>query len=181
MDYEIRPVRPDEWRALKELRLDALRDEVAPIAFLESYEEALARPDAFWQDRAAGNSHGTSARMFVAQDPDGRFVGSVVLLVEEAGSIDLFGAPVERRQGAIVGVYVRPEARGAGVVQALFGAALEWAWTLDEVRWVRLYVHEDNARAAAAYRRLGFVRTGGVARFTGDPSKMEYEMGIDKP
>ncbi|MEV5607748.1 GNAT family N-acetyltransferase [Streptomyces sp. NPDC052225] len=181
MDYEIRPIRADEWALAKELRLAALQDEAAPIAFLETYEEALARPDSFWQDRASGNSHGTDARMFVAVGPDGRFVGSVVALVERAGAEDYFGSVVERTQGAIVGVYVRPEARGGAVIRGLFDAAVAWAWTVDGIERVRLYVHEDNARAEAFYLRYGFVRTGGVTPMAGDPSKLEREMEIRKP
>ncbi|MBO1338049.1 GNAT family N-acetyltransferase [Streptomyces sp. VRA16 Mangrove soil] len=181
MDYEVRPVRVDEWAAVKELRLEALRDPVASIAFLETYEEALARPDSFWQDRAAGASHGTSARQFVAQAPDGRLVGTVVMLVEEAGSVDYFGDPVERRQGSVVGVYVSPEARGSGLIRALFDAATEWVWSLEGLDRVRLYVHQDNGSAEAAYRRIGFARSGGVARLAGDPSVDEYEMEIKRP
>ncbi|MBB1246684.1 hypothetical protein GL263_24485 [Streptomyces durbertensis] len=41
-DCAIRPVRPEEWPQVKELRLAALRDPAAPIAFLETYEEAAA-------------------------------------------------------------------------------------------------------------------------------------------
>ncbi|MFI6880632.1 GNAT family N-acetyltransferase [Streptomyces sp. NPDC050400] len=179
-DVDVRPVRADEWRAVKELRLAALRDEAAPIAFMETYEEALARPDDFWRDRAAGNSHGTWARQFVAEASGGRLVGSVVLLVEEAGAKDYFGDPVERRQGAVVGVYVRPEARGGGVIRGLFDAAVEWAWTVDGIDRVRLHVHEDNARAEAFYRRYGFARTGGVVPMAGDPPKLEREMELRK-
>jgi hypothetical protein len=36
MTYTIRPVRAHEWREIRALRLDALLDEVAPIAFLDS-------------------------------------------------------------------------------------------------------------------------------------------------
>src|SRR6266545_3805166 len=40
---------PDEWRAYKELRLRALRDE--PQAFGEPYQHAAALPDARWRRR----------------------------------------------------------------------------------------------------------------------------------
>ncbi|WP_338698062.1 GNAT family N-acetyltransferase [Streptomyces sp. Q6] len=181
MDYEIRPLRADEWALAKELRLAALRDEAAPIAFQESYEEARARSDSFWRDRAAGNARGTDSRMFVAVAPDGRFAGSVVLLVERAGAKDYLGTVVDRTQGVIVGVYVRPEARGGAVIRGLFDAAVAWAWTLDGVDRVRLYVHEDNARAEACYRRYGFVPTGEVTPMASDPSRMEREMEFEKP
>ncbi|OIK01084.1 GNAT family N-acetyltransferase [Streptomyces colonosanans] len=177
MDYEIRPVRPEEWRAVKELRLESLRDPAAPLAFLETYEQALARPDSFWQDRTSGASHGTGARQFVAVAPDGSWVGTVVALVEEPGSQDFFGRAVERRQAQLVGVYVQPEARGSGVTRELFGVAVEWALGLGGVERVRLHVHQDNVRADRFYRKFGFVRTGEVVP-NGDLSKVDYEMEL---
>ncbi|GAA2294069.1 GNAT family N-acetyltransferase [Streptomyces kunmingensis] len=180
MDYEIRAVRADEWPAVKELRLAALSDPMAPLAFLETYEQALARPDVFWQDRAAGASHGTIARQFVAVRNDGTWDGTVVALVEEAGAEDFFGRAVERRQVQLVGVFVRPAARGRGLTEALFSTAVEWASRLDGVTRVRLHVHEDNARAEGFYRKFGFVRTGGAVPNPGDPSKVDHEM-VFKP
>ncbi|MEV1020577.1 GNAT family N-acetyltransferase [Streptomyces sp. NPDC050264] len=181
MDYEIRAVRPDEWTAVKELRLAALRDPAAPLAFLETYEQALARPDVFWQDRAAGASHGVAARQFVAVGSDGVWAGGVVVLVEEEGELDVFGQVNEQRQAQLVGVFVRPEARGLGVTEALFSAAVEWAQGVDGVTRVRLHVHEDNARAAGFYRKFGFVRTGGAVPNPGDPSKVDHEMVLKQP
>ncbi|MZD04930.1 GNAT family N-acetyltransferase [Streptomyces sp. SID5785] len=181
MDYEIRPVRGEEWRAVRELRLAALKDGAAPIAFLETYEQALERPDGFWQDRARGASHGTSARQFVAVAADGRWVGTVVALVEEAGTEDFFGRPVRERQVQLVGVYVRPQARGIGVTEKLFEAAVAWARGLEGLRRVRLHVHEDNARAEGFYRKFGFVLTGEAVPNPGDPSKSDREMVLAEP
>lgn len=113
MNHVIRSIRADEWAKVKELRLDALKDPVAHLAFLETYEESLAKPDAFWQERAAGAAEGTTERQqFIAEDADGVWGGSVAVLVEEAGSRDFNDVVVEQRQGHLVAVYVRPEHRG---------------------------------------------------------------------
>ncbi len=48
-EYLVRPIRGDEWREIRALRLKALKDEDAPLAFVESYEEGAAQPDEFWQ------------------------------------------------------------------------------------------------------------------------------------
>ncbi|MFI6643558.1 GNAT family N-acetyltransferase [Streptomyces sp. NPDC050504] len=177
----VRPVRADEWPGVKELRLAALKDPAAGIAFLETYEQAVAEPDSFWRGRAERAADGARARQFVAEGRDGVWSGTVTALVEDAGSGDVFGATVERRQAHLVGVFVRPEHRGTGVVDALFEAAVEWAWSVADVARVRLYVHEDNARAEGFYRRYGFVRSGGTAPVQGDPSKLEREMVLDRP
>ncbi|MEU7024930.1 GNAT family N-acetyltransferase [Streptomyces sp. NPDC046203] len=166
MDYAIRVIRADEWKKARELRLEALQDPVAHLAFLETYDDAVARPDAFWQERAAGAAEDGDGRVrqFVAETPGGRWLGTVTVLVErpdDEGRLG-FGEAAKVDQTHVVGVYMRPEARGSGVIDALFEAAVEWSWGVPgpEIRRVRLYVHEENERAAAFYRRFGFVWTG---------------------
>ena len=180
-DYVIRAVRAEEWPLVKELRLAALRDPAAPVAFLETYEQAVAKPDSHWRARAAGRSHATRSRQFVAVAPGGDWAGSVTVLVEEPGAEDIFGGVIEQRQAHLVAVYVRPEHRGGGPTRGLFDAAVAWAWSLEGVERVRLYVHERNPRAMAFYLRYGFVRGGGAAQVPGDPSSQEYEMVLKKP
>ncbi|MFF9350697.1 GNAT family N-acetyltransferase [Streptomyces sp. NPDC014734] len=185
MEHVIRVVRADEWRRVKELRLAALRDPVAPVAFLETYEQGVAYSDAFWQDRALGGSEdgGGEVRQFVAVAPDGRWDGSVTALIERPDAEVRFGEAADVHQAHVVGVFVRPEARGAGLAEELFRAATGWAWSLGEPRIerVRLYVHEDNPRAAAFYRRIGFVPTGESAPVPGDPSAREIEYAVRRP
>ncbi|WP_433609036.1 GNAT family N-acetyltransferase [Dactylosporangium sp. CA-139114] len=36
------------------------------------------------------------------------------------------------QQTHVVAVFVRPEARGSGLAEALFRAALEWSWAVPE-------------------------------------------------
>ncbi|WP_329039447.1 GNAT family N-acetyltransferase [Streptomyces sp. NBC_00178] len=180
MDYEIRGVRAGEWEPAREIRLAALRDPVAPIAFLETYERAVARPDEFWQQRTADAVEGRLSRQFIAEAPDGSWVGTVSVLVERPADEPGFGEAAECDQTHLVGVFVRPGHRGHGVLDALFREAVEWSWALSgpPVERVRLYVHEANARAAAAYRRIGFVPTGRSVRLEGDPGALELEFEI---
>ncbi|WP_327132662.1 GNAT family N-acetyltransferase [Streptomyces sp. NBC_01343] len=181
--FVMRAVRADEWEKVKELRITALNDPAAPVAFLETLEQARARPDEFWQDRAKGASHGRHARQFVAEAPDGQWAGSVTVLVEKAGAIDFFERAIEQTQGHLVGVFVRPEQRGTGLTEGLFAAALEWAWSLEgpALERVRLFVHEENARAAAFYRRFGFRATGEVLPVPADPGAKELEYVLPRP
>ncbi|WP_208615942.1 GNAT family N-acetyltransferase [Streptomyces cellostaticus] len=175
-DYVIRAIRPDDWAAVKQLLLDALRDPVAPIAFVDTYEVALARPDSFYQERAERSGEGsTGAQQFIAEAPDGTWAGMTTVLIEEAGTKDWAGYPVERRQGHVVGVFVRPEHRGNGLIEALLDAGTGWAWQQRTER-VRLLVHEDNARAQGAYRKAGFVPSGVVVSFSKDEASNENEL-----
>jgi RimJ/RimL family protein N-acetyltransferase len=180
MDHTIRAVRHDDWTRVKQIRLDSLRDPVAHLAFLETHEQAAAKPDDFWQGRAAGAAEGTSARQFVAEAVDGRWLGTVSVLIERPGVQGVFGNLPEQAQTHIVGVFVRPEARGTGLAEELFRAALEWSWSIAEPRIerVRLFVHEDNARAAAMYGKVGFKRTDVSVPVPGDPTRREIELAL---
>ncbi|GAQ74184.1 GNAT family N-acetyltransferase [Streptomyces turgidiscabies] len=178
--FVVRSVRADEWRAAKELRLAALRDPVAHLAFLETYEQAVSRPDSFWQERVQGGAEGaTGAQQIIAEGPDGEWVGGLVVLVEEPGTTDWAGFAVERRQGHIVGVFMLPEHRGCGLTDVLFDAALEWAWEAADVERVRLIVHQDNARAQRFYRRVGFVPSGVVVPLGGGSEGSEAESELE--
>lgn len=177
MDYVMRSVRADEWPQVRQLRLDALKDPAAPVAFLESYEDAAAKPDVFWQERAAAAAEGGRVRQFVAESPAGAWVGSVTVLVESPDDEVRFGDAPAVDQAHLVGVFVRTEVRGTGVTDALFREAVAWAWSLSAPRMerVRLYVHEKNPRAAAFYRRFGFVPSGQRIPAPGDRGELELE------
>ncbi|MEU1076644.1 MULTISPECIES: GNAT family N-acetyltransferase [unclassified Streptomyces] len=184
MDHVIRPVRADEWRKAKELRMAGLADPAAPVAFLDTAEEAAVRPDSFWEERTAGVSgDAPGGRQFVAEGPDGTWAGSVVVLVEQAGNVDFFGLDIEAAQGHLVGVFVRPEFRGVGLTERLFEAALEWAWALERPRLerVRLYVHNQNERAEGFYRKFGFVRTGKTVPAGAGQAAGAYEVEMEFP
>ncbi|MFD9125827.1 GNAT family N-acetyltransferase [Kitasatospora sp. NPDC059571] len=178
MNHVIRTVTAEDWQRVKELRLDALRDPVAGIAFLDTYDNAAARPDEFWQERAAGSRSDMITQQFVAERADGDWDGSVTVLIERAGRGDVFGGPVDIDQAHLVGVFVRPEQRGTGLARALFDAAIAFAHELDEpkVSRVRLYVHQDNRRAEAFYRKIGFTRSGRSVPVPGDESSVEHEL-----
>ncbi|QHC26105.1 GNAT family N-acetyltransferase [Streptomyces sp. GS7] len=171
MDYLIRAVRADEWRRLKELRLAALADPVADVAFNQTLEKASALPDEEWRERARRSAEGREIVTFVGEDGGGRWGGMVTAFVEGGGA----GPAVD-----IVGVYVRPECRGTGLARGLFEAAMEWAWGLSEpvVECVRLWVHEENGRAAGVYRGLGFVASGRTMADPKNAAAREVEMVV---
>ena len=100
------------------------------------------------------------------------------MLIEEAGTEDWAGFPVERKQGHVVGVFVRPEYRGIGLTEVLFDAGLEWAWEQGAER-VRLIVHEDNGRAQRLYRKVGFVPTGVTVPLGTAPGESELEFALE--
>lgn len=174
MSFTVRRVRADEWERVRDLRLDAVRDPAAPIAFLSTYEEELAHDDAFWQQRAEGSAAGENVAQFIAESDD-RWIGTLTVLRWKQGTTDHHGRDVTAARGDVVGVFIRPDERGAGIIDALFDAAASWAGSLGDRR-LTLDVHVDNERAQAAYRRSGFADTG--LRFTGSIGA-ELEMARD--
>ncbi|MFJ6746565.1 MULTISPECIES: GNAT family N-acetyltransferase [unclassified Streptomyces] len=171
MGYLIRPVKADEWKRLKELRLAALADPVARVAFDETFEVAAGRPDELWQERARRSEEGDAALTFVGESEDGSWGGMVVVLFEEGDAVP---------QTQVVGAFVRPEHRGTGLARELFEAAIEWSWGLAEpvVERVRLWVHEENVRAEALYRSLGFVETGRTVVNPGNAGAVDREWAV---
>ncbi|WP_405644033.1 GNAT family N-acetyltransferase [Streptomyces uncialis] len=177
MEYDVRAIRAEEWAPARELRLAALSDPLASVAFLETYEKAVERSEAWWRERTALLASGDGQCQFVAVGPDTVFAGSVGAVLERPGTVDeVVGLPVDRLQAHLYGVYVRPEHRGSGLTDALFAAALDWAWSQPGVERVRLIVNGSNPRAEGFYRRAGFVRTGLTLPFALNPALLEYEM-----
>lgn len=162
----IRRVRADEGPRVRALRLEALADPVASIAFLETTEQALARPDADWAERAERNATSRDQAGFVAL-LDGEHVGSVVVISRRAGEPDYFQRIPEVDTATLVGVYVSPRARGRGVIDALIRAAQDWARAAGYPE-LTLDVHERNVVAVASYRRAGFEVVGA---FDGDDGR----------
>ena len=160
MPVELRRVRPEDWPASKALRLEALAD--TPIGFLETLEQAQSADDGTWQERALRGAEGGEAFQVLARDGD-RPVGTCVSFVRDG-------------RAWLVAVYLSPGARGQGLLASMVERCAGWAREQDAPELV-LEVHEANARARAAYARLGFVDTGRTRPYPHDPpGGLEREM-----
>ena len=76
-------------------------------------------------------------------------------------------------------VHVAPDWRGRGLLERLVEPVAQWARDLGATS-LHLEVHEQNPRAAAAYRRLGFVPTGGRRAYPLDPATGD-ELELARP
>ncbi|MBN9158696.1 GNAT family N-acetyltransferase [Microbacterium sp.] len=151
MSVTARRVEAGEWQQVRELRLRALRDPIAALAFLDTYENASAQPDEFWQHRTAQAAEGGPNGQFVTIAEDGAWSGSATVI----GSRDA------AESALVVGVYVADGHRGAGAIEALLDECAAWA-AEGGFTGLTLEVHVDNHRAQAAYERCGFTRTGEI-------------------
>ena len=147
----------DDWQAMRDIRLDALRE--APYAFASTYAREAAFPERTWRERA------TSGNSIVAYLPDlGRGpMGLVASIQVVPGELEL------------VSMWVRPQARGQQVASALVEAVVERARRTGLLR-VHLWVTESNKPARRLYERCGFSPTGERQLLPSDPALMELAM-----
>lgn len=155
----VRRVRADEWERVRDLRIEALHDPDAAIAFLGSAANAVRQLDEFWGRRAGDASDGDTAAQFVAVDAGGTWIGTATVLRRGPGDVDHLDRTLTESRADVVGVYVQPAFRGSRVIEALFAACATWAASHGDAA-LTLDVHVDNVRARAAYERCGFAATG---------------------
>ncbi|MFG1815969.1 GNAT family N-acetyltransferase [Kribbella sp. NPDC049174] len=155
MTVSVRRLREDDWAALRDVRLRALLD--APESFYSTYQNSVALMEADWRTRL-------------------RATDKVTLLAEvdddAAGMVT--GAPAgedERDPDAalMLAMWVSPESRGRGVADALTAELLIWSREQSFKRLL-LWVYDAAPRAAAFYRRAGFLPTGRTETFN-DPNR----------
>jgi GNAT superfamily N-acetyltransferase len=147
-----------DWQALRDIRLEALR--TAPTAFGSTYEQEALRGEEHWHARIACG--GT----FLAYLPENE-------ASDPAGLIG--GYPEDPHTVELVSMFVRSNARGRGVGEALVATVVDWARDRNATA-VRLWVTETNNHAIALYGRCGFALTGERQPVPSAPSLDEVAM-----
>lgn len=149
---DLRRVRPDEWQALKDLRLRALAD--APLAFATPLADARARSDDEWRASAERGARGDDWVTFVADD------GSRLLAMATGHFPTEQHHPIDDPAlVSLMQMWVEPAARRTGLGRRLVDAVMSWA-AERRSPVVRLGVTLGDAGAVAFYRAVGFHDTG---------------------
>ena len=138
---KIRRLTSADATAYREIRLAGLRD--TPEAFGSTFARESTQPLAWFCDRL-GNSAVFGAFHLTALS------GVAGLAIREGEK--------ERHKGLLWGMYVRPDARKAGVGRQLVEAVIDHARAHVEV--IQLSVISDNQPARRLYGSLGFVEYG---------------------
>lgn len=138
---QIRRLSEADAPLFREIRLEALRRD--PDAFGSTFETESAQPLSFFANRLV----------------DGAVFGALrgAELLGVAG-FRVQQGPKHTHKGTLWGMYVRPQARGAGAGKILVEAVIEHAGTRVEV--LQLSVIAENAAARRLYERLGFAQYG---------------------
>lgn len=125
----------------REIRLDGLARH--PEAFSSAFETEGAEPLSWFEQRLA------------ALVVFGAFRGEALVGVVGFAAQT---APKRAHKGAVVGLYVRPEARRMGIAQRLLEAVI--AQARPRVELLQLTVTNVNDEARRLYRKLGFTEYG---------------------
>src|SRR5947208_17197796 len=111
---EVRRVRADEWKAIRQIRLAALAE--SPDAFGSTLAEERDADEARWRGWITGQGWGGDVATFVAG-------GAGPLLGMATG----FRPDDRPDTGWLFAMWVRPERRGQGIGRQLVAAVAEWA------------------------------------------------------
>src|SRR5215472_6471856 len=128
----VRATTMTDWQALREIRLQALRD--APHAFSSVHASEAAFGDDEWHRRATRD-------------------GSFLAFLPEVSPAGLGGGYLEAPDTVeLISMFVRPQARGRGVGEAIIDAVVGWA-IQKHATTVHLWVTETNKHARLLYER----------------------------
>jgi ribosomal protein S18 acetylase RimI-like enzyme len=125
----------------REIRLEGLRRD--PDAFSSTFDDENRRPLSFFEDRLARSAVFAAFR-------GGELLGIAGFLVQHG--------PKHAHKGMLWGMYVRPQARGAGIGARLVAAVIEHASA--DVELIELTVVSENRAARRLYERFGFEEYG---------------------
>ena len=139
--FSLRRLGPEDAESFRELRLEGLR--LHPDCFGADWEEESQKPIAFFAERLE--------RGWVLG-------GGVGASLAGVGGLYFPAEPKARHKAWIWGMYVRAEARGAGLGHALVAGLLQRAAEVAEI--VHLTVTSTNVGAMRLYAAAGFTVYG---------------------
>ena len=140
-DIYTRQLTPGDAALYRSIRLAGLKE--SPEVFGSTFEAEFTKPLAWFFNRLSNS------------DVFGAFLDAEILGI--AGFAVRQGEK-EAHKGLLWGMYVRPEARGAGVARRLVEAII--AHAQHRVELIQLSVVVGNESARRLYARLGFVEYG---------------------
>lgn len=140
-------LQPSNASQYRQLMLEAY--ELAADAFTSTAAERAAEPESFWIKRIADPT-GLSAAFGAFERQE--LVGTVAL--------EFSAKPKTKHKALVIGMYVRPSARGMKAGRQLLDAALEAARAREGIHLLTLTATDGNEPALHLYRAAGFETFG---------------------
>jgi len=135
---KVRRLEARDVTSYRELRLEGLKNH--PEAFASAWEDEAGQPASWWTERLETNI------VLGGWIDDSPLIGIAGLRVNTAVKL--------RHRGMLVGMYVRPHARGTGLAALLVQRVIEQARSLAEE--LSLTVVASNTVAYRLYSAAGF-------------------------
>ena len=145
-EIQIRQLTPGDAALYRSIRLEGLKE--SPEAFGSTFDTEFSKPLAWFFDRLSSSVVFGAIRN--AKILDAKILGVAGFAVRDGEK--------EAHKGLLWGMYVRPDARGAGVARRLVEAVI--AYARARVELIQLSVVVGNEQARRLYARLGFVEYG---------------------
>jgi RimJ/RimL family protein N-acetyltransferase len=140
-DICIRQLTPGDAALYRSIRLEGLKE--SPEAFGSTFDAEFTKPLAWFFDRLSSSTVFAAIR-------DAKILGVAGFAIRPEEK--------EAHKGLLWGMYVRPDARGAGLARRLVDAVI--AHARSHVELIQLSVVVGNEQARRLYARLGFVEYG---------------------
>lgn len=140
-DIHIRQLTPGDAALYRSIRLEGLKQ--SPEAFGSTFEAEFTKPLAWFFERLRSSVVFGAVR-------DAKILGVAGFALRDGEK--------EAHKGLLWGMYVRREARGAGIARRLVEAII--AYARPHVELIQLSVVVGNDQARRLYARLGFVEYG---------------------
>lgn len=145
MSFRLLQLPVDRWQEYKTLRLEAVQD--SPLAFLDTYEEELQKPDQLWQQRLA--------TMLFAESE-----GEIV------GMLGYYQEPSEKTRHIrhLVSLYVQKAQRRQGIARALLAEVIGHSQSDPQLKKLEISVISSQQPAFQLYQKMGFQVIGKASR-----------------
>ncbi len=147
MAIKISPLSITDWTAYKALRLKALEE--SPLAFLDSFEEALNKVDDHWIRHLQADKH-SSITLFARENKN--LVGMCAILFNSKNK--------HKHVAEIGGNYVDKAYRGKGIGGLLMQEIINAAVNQSGIKKINLQVVVSQKPAIKLYQKFGFRKVG---------------------
>lgn len=141
MRFETKILTSNDWKILREIRLDTLKSE--PQAFSTKYTDEMKKHDSYWIDKLQDEND-----IYIVAIVDNNTVGVVRASFKDSD------APSDT--GVIGSLYVKKAFRGVGIAKKLIKNSIKHLESNRNINRIWLWVRSSQKIAVNLYKKLGF-------------------------